>query len=63
MYKTFRKGFSKALSIDLACLPLKLMGVVLLMSLEAVLAQSWTSVEIPQLIYKRSGVLDGVVNR
>lgn len=47
MYKAFRKGFSKALSIDLACLPLKLMGVVLLMSLEAVLALSWTFVEIP----------------
>lgn len=46
-YKTFRRGFSKALSIDLTCLPLKLMGVLLLMSLETVLAQSRTFVEIP----------------
>lgn len=41
MYRTFR-GFSEALRVDIACLSLKLMGVALLMSLEAVSAQSGT---------------------
>lgn len=45
-YKTFKRRFSKALSIDLAHLSLKLMGIVLLMSLEAVSAQSCMFVEI-----------------